>query len=129
MFTIQQIKDAHSKVKSGADFPNYIQDLIKLGVKSYETFVFDCHAEYFGADQYKITSEGKYSPLTIADTSNTEQFKHYLKIHQQGQTDYLTFCNHAAECGVEKWKVDTIQMTCTYYDKACAKMLEEKISS
>lgn len=33
MFTIEQIKEAHSKVKSGADFPNYIQDLIILGVK------------------------------------------------------------------------------------------------
>lgn len=32
MFTIQQIKDAHSKVKSGADFPAYIQDIKKLGV-------------------------------------------------------------------------------------------------
>ena len=32
MFTIQQIKDAHSKVKSGADFPQYMQDIIALGV-------------------------------------------------------------------------------------------------
>ena len=32
MFTIQQIKDAHSKVKSGADFPKYMQDIIALGV-------------------------------------------------------------------------------------------------
>jgi hypothetical protein len=28
MFTITQIKEAHSKVKSGADFPAYIQGLI-----------------------------------------------------------------------------------------------------
>ncbi len=33
MFTIEQIKEAHAKVKSGADFPNYIHDLIILGVK------------------------------------------------------------------------------------------------
>ena len=30
MFTIAQIKEAHDKVKSGADFPKYIQDLINL---------------------------------------------------------------------------------------------------
>ena len=30
MFTIKQIKDAHSKVKSGADFPKYMQDIIVL---------------------------------------------------------------------------------------------------
>lgn len=28
MFTLDQIKAAHNKVKSGADFPAYIQDLI-----------------------------------------------------------------------------------------------------
>ena len=38
MFTIQQIKEAHSKVKSGADFPKYVHDIIALGVTSYETF-------------------------------------------------------------------------------------------
>lgn len=127
MFTIQQIKDAHSKVKSGADFPNYIKDLISLGVKSYDTFVADGHAVYFGESDYKIQSEPKYAEIVVSDTNNTEQFKHYLKIHQQGQTDYLTFCNHSAECGVEKWKVDTSAMTCTYYDKAGNRMLEEII--
>jgi hypothetical protein len=32
MFAVEQIKTAHSKVKSGADFPAYIQDIKKLGV-------------------------------------------------------------------------------------------------
>jgi hypothetical protein len=41
MFTIEQIKSAHTKVKSGADFPNYFKDLIQLGVTSYEAFVAD----------------------------------------------------------------------------------------
>lgn len=31
MFTIEQIKTAHSQVKSGADFPAYIQEIKKLG--------------------------------------------------------------------------------------------------
>ena len=43
MFTIDQIKEAHSKVKSGADFPQYVQDLIKLGVIHYTTYVRDGH--------------------------------------------------------------------------------------
>lgn len=127
MFTIQQIKEAHAKVKSGADFPNYIQDLIQLGVKSYETFVSDGHAVYFGTSESQTNSEGKYTELSVADTSNIEQFKQQLKAHQQGETDYLTFCNNAAESGVEKWKVDTDKMTCIYYDKSGNKMLQEKI--
>ncbi len=52
MFTIQQIKEAHAKVKSGADFPKYIQDIIALGVTSFETFVFDNHTDYYGKDNY-----------------------------------------------------------------------------
>ena len=39
MFTVNQIKEAHSKVKSGADFPAYIQDIKKLGV--YSRYEFD----------------------------------------------------------------------------------------
>lgn len=48
MFAIEQIKTAHSKVKSGADFLNYVQDLIKLGITSYETLVADGKTTYFG---------------------------------------------------------------------------------
>ena len=29
MFELKEIKEAHSKVKTGTDFPNYVQDLIK----------------------------------------------------------------------------------------------------
>ncbi len=127
MFQLTQIKDAHAKVKSGADFPAYIQDLIQLGVLSYDTFVMDGHSVFNGADNYTIQSEPKYAPLNIAQLSNPEKFKQYLQLHQQGQTDYPAFCNHAAETGVEKWTVDMNTMTCTYYNSLQGKMLEEKI--
>ena len=39
MFTLKQIKAAHSKVKSGADFPKYIADIKKLAVNAFETSV------------------------------------------------------------------------------------------
>lgn len=41
MFTAEQIKAAHSKVKSGADFPSYIQEIKALGVTHYEAHVED----------------------------------------------------------------------------------------
>lgn len=129
MFTIEQIKTAHSKVKSGADFPSYVQDLIELGVVCYNSYVKDGHAEYFGKDGYKVLSDAKYPTLNVVEKSDSEAFIIRLKIHQQGQTDYLTFCNDAAGLGVEKWVVDTQKMTCTYYDLVGNKMLEEKIPS
>lgn len=127
MFTVEQIKAAHSKVKSGADFPEYIQDIKQLGVTAYETWVVDSHTEYFGKDHYKTKSGPMYKNLVIADDSNKEKFGHCLKIHQQGKTDYLTFCKDCAETGIEKWFVLLDAMTCTYYDKEGNEILVEQI--
>jgi len=129
MFTIEQVKAAHAKVKSGADFHSYVQDLIRLGVKSYDTFVTDGHGEYEGKDNYKVLSAAEYETLHIVDESNSEAFMRNLKMHQQGKTDYATFCSDAADAGVEKWTVDMQEMTCTYYDKAGNKLLTETIPS
>ena len=127
MFTVEQINQAHEKVKSGADFPKYIQEIKQMGVTSFETWVTDSHTEYFGENNYQTKSLPQYENLTIADSSNREKFCRYLKIHQQGETDYLTFCRHCAETGIEKWFVCLDEMTCTYYDKAKNKILIEPI--
>jgi len=127
MFTLDQIKAAHAKVKSGADFSNYVQDLIKLGVTFYETYVSDGHTDYLGMNDYKTSSAPKYSQLIIGERSDVEQFRLDLKAHQQGKTDYATFCNDCAKSGVEKWTVRMDKMTCAYYDKAGNKLLVEAI--
>ena len=129
MFTIQQIKEAHSKVKSGADFPKYMQDIIALGVTSFETSVFDNHTNYCGNDNFQRSSEGFSETLVIADKSNIEQFKSDLKAHQQGKTDYTMFLNDCAKSGVEKWIVVIDKMTCSYYDKVGNEMVVEIIPS
>jgi len=127
MFTVEQIKAAHSKVKSGADFPAYIKEIKQFGVTHYETFVSDGHTDYFGANGYKTTAPAKYPELTIAEIPNTKLFKAELKEHQQGKTDYLTFISMCAAFGIEKWAVCMDKMTCTYYNKAGNEILIEKI--
>jgi uncharacterized protein YbcV (DUF1398 family) len=127
MFTIEQIKTAHSKVKSGADFPAYIQEIKKLGVTHYETFVADGHTDYYGENDFKTSSPAKYDTLKISETSNLDQFKADIKAHQQGKTDYPTFCNDCAKSGIEKWAVRMDEMTCTYFDTAGYELLVEKI--
>jgi uncharacterized protein YbcV (DUF1398 family) len=127
MFSIDQIKEAHAKVKSGADFPAYVQDLIKLGIASYITYVSDGHTRYFGKENYSIQSDARYPPMKLAKKSDQERFRYCLKIHQEGQTDYPTFCKDAAATGVEKWVTDLDKMTCTYFDLSGNKMLVEKI--
>jgi len=127
MFTVEQIENAHSKVQSGADFPNYIQEIKKLGVKAFETWVKDSHTEYFGENNFTTNSEPKYGNLVIADQSDKEKFSNYLKNHQKGKTDYMTFCRDCAETGIEKWFVDLDKFTCTYYDKTGNLILTEEI--
>jgi uncharacterized protein YbcV (DUF1398 family) len=127
MFTVEKIKSAHSKVKSGADFPAYIQDLKKIGVTNYETFVSDGHTNYYGVDDYKTSSMAMYEVLSIAEISNTSQFKADLIAHQQGKTNYPTFCSDCAKSGIEKWNVSINKMTCTYYDKSGNEILVEQI--
>jgi len=127
MFTIAQIQQAHSKVKSGADFPKYIQEIKKLGVVTFTTWVNDSHTEYFRNNDFQINSDPKYNNLDIANTSDKDQFIAYLKSHQKGETDYFLFCKHCAETGIEKWIVDLQLMTCIFFDKENNEILVEKI--
>lgn len=127
MFTEEQIIAAHSKVKSGADFPNYIKHISALGVTHYEAYVHDGHIEYHGINNDTVKVPEKYPFLTVADTADQETFKAGLKDHQNGKTDYLTFIKMCADCGIEKWEVQINKMTCTYFDKKEKVILVEQI--
>ena len=127
MFTVEQIKEAHSKVKSGADFPAYIQEIKALGVIHYEAYVSDGHIDYHGYNDYTVKVLAKYTSLVVVDSTDSELFKIELKAHQQGKTDYFTFCKDCAENGIEKWIVNLDEMTCIYYDKIGNEILVEQI--
>jgi uncharacterized protein YbcV (DUF1398 family) len=127
MFTIEQIKAAHEEVKTGEDFPKYIQDIKALGVKAFTTYVSDNHTEYHSVNGDAVQSPGMYGLLPIADETNIEEFMQDLAIHQDGQTGYYRFCQDCARSGIERWVVDLDDMTCIYYDKAGAEILVEEI--
>jgi len=127
MFSIEQIKEAHSDVKSGVDFPAYVQKINRIGVTKYETYTLDGHSLYMGKDGFRIESSAIYTPLQVSEQSNKDQFQQDLKANQTGKTDFITFCNDSARSGIEKWVVDTAAMTCTYYDKAGNEVLVEKV--
>ncbi|NML65468.1 DUF1398 family protein [Hymenobacter sp. RP-2-7] len=127
MFTLDQIKAIHSRVKSGADFPQYVQELKALGVLRYDLYVADGHAEYVGPQGYSLASAPGPNCLTIAASGSPAQLTQALGNHQQGLTDYPTFCHQAAEAGVEKWTINILEMTCTYYDRQAMELLVERI--
>jgi uncharacterized protein YbcV (DUF1398 family) len=127
MFTTAQIKQAHGKVKSGADFPAYIKEIKTLGVTSYEAYVTDGHIDYFGSNNYQVSTPAKYEAISIASHTDADQFKADLKAHQQGKTDYPTFCSDCAKSGIVKWAVNMEKMTCTYYGTTGEEVLVELI--
>lgn len=127
MFTIDQLKSAHSKVKSGADYPHYVQEIIRLGVSGYETYVEDGNTIYSGIEKERIESGPKYKRIIINEKSDKDKFQADLKSHQEGKTNFHTFCLDAAHSGVEKWIVNMTAMTCTYLDKAGKILVVETI--
>ena len=127
MFTIDQIHEAFHKVKSGADFPQFVQDLKAIGVTHYDNYVADGHTVYYGADNFTVNGEPKYPVMAINPGSSADQLQHAITIHQQGQTDYPTFCTQAAAAGVEKWTTHMLEMTVTYVDQQGNKLVVEPI--
>jgi len=127
MFTIEAIKAAHAKVKTGADYPAYVAEIIAIGVTGYETRVSDGNTIYFGAGSFQIQSGPKYGSIPVADKSNQAKFLKDLKAHQQGATDFPAFCLDSARSGIEKWVADLSAMTCTYFDKAGTALVVESI--
>lgn len=91
---------------------------------AYDTFVSDGHAVYIGNPE-PIVSPAKYETLTVTEVVNAEKFLTQLKLHQSGGTDYMTFCQECAANGVEKWTLDLIAKTCTYYDRTGNEMIVE----
>jgi uncharacterized protein YbcV (DUF1398 family) len=129
MFTIEAIKAAHAKVKTGADYPAYVREIIAMGISGYETLVSDGSTAYFGAGGFQIRSLPKYSFIPVTEKSNPAKFREDLKAHQQGKTDFPGFCQDCAASGVEKWMADLSGMTCTYFDKAGTALVVESIPS
>lgn len=127
MFTVEQIKAAHGKVKSGADFPSFIAEINSLGVTHYEAYVSDGHTDYHAGNDHTARVLAKCDAIAIADKLQIEKFKAELLAHQQGKTDYLTFIKMCAETGIEKWEICIEKMSCTYFDKAGNEILTEQI--
>lgn len=124
---MKQIKAVHARVKSGADFPRYVQDLKALGVTHYDIFVDDGRAVYYSTDGSTLIGQASYTPKRIAGQGSAVTLKQALTSHQQGQTTYLTFCEQAAEAGVAKWTTHVLAMDVTYVDRQGAELLVEVI--
>jgi uncharacterized protein YbcV (DUF1398 family) len=127
MFTLEQIKQAYDKVKTEADFAVYIKELIQLRIKGYDSLIIDGRVVYYGNTDHEASTDKKYANLSIAATANKERFIECLVMHESNQTDYYTFCQQAAQCGIAKCRLDIIEMTCTYLSAEGDAIVIEKL--
>jgi len=127
MFTVQQIKAVHATVKSGADFPRYVQEIKALGLVKYEFMVADGRTIYFGADNYQVEAPPIYPVKTINPVAQIAQMMENIRHHQAGGSDFLTICAQAAAAGVHHWEVNAYTMLCSYYDVNGQRMIAEPI--
>ncbi|MBL4932181.1 DUF1398 domain-containing protein [Clostridium paridis] len=114
MFTKEQIEIAHNKVKSGADFPKYVNEIKNMGVKSHEVVLLDGTWIFKGSDGQVVRFKRGLENVHVSTQPSPEKFKEILSMHQRGETDYPTFCIQAGETGVERWISDFEHMTVTY---------------
>lgn len=127
MITLTDIETAQSKIGAASDFPQYIQDLKKLGIQKFSTLVENSQSVYWQKGGEPIVSAWKYKTLTIASKTDENTFVECLKMHQEGRTDYFTFCEDCAKSGIERWVMDLDQMTCTYIDHSGHEILVENV--
>jgi uncharacterized protein YbcV (DUF1398 family) len=127
MFNLEDIHIAEAKVKSGSDFPAFIQEIKDMGVTRNDVYVINGMSTYFGNDDEVVQGPPIYEDLIIEQESSISGIREALKIHQNGETDYHTFCRQAAVAGVEKWVTDLNEMTVTYLDMAGNELVVEQI--
>lgn len=127
MFAAQQIKAAYAKVKSGADYPRYVQELRKLGVTRYDFVVENGVNVFYGNNGFSLEIENHYDCLRVDHRSSREKLQRAISTHQKGQTDFKAFRAQAADAGIEKWVSDLEKMQVLYYDKSGVLLLSEPI--
>ena len=128
MFTLDQIKQSYDKVKTEADFAIYIQELINLGIKGYDTHLNDGSVVYYTDSDFNLSTDTKYPALPITAIANKERFIECLVMHENGQTDYYTFCQQATQCGIAKCRINIVELTSTYLSNEGDAIIIEKIN-
>jgi len=127
MFNKNQILTAFAKVKSGSDFPTLVQELKSIGVQNFDHIVKTGTDIFYGDNGFSLQINFPQPPIEISIHTSIEKLKTALKLHQSGETDYLTFCIQAGASGVNLWTCDLNSMTVIYEDLLRNIMVSENI--
>ncbi|HDZ3299567.1 TPA: DUF1398 family protein [Staphylococcus aureus] len=114
-FTLSAIQQAHQQF-TGVDFPKLFKAFKDMGMTYNIVNIQDGTATYVHQSEGDIVTSSVKSNHPVAPRSNQSIVQEVLTRHQQGQTDFKTFCDEMAEAGIYKWHIDIQAGTCTYID-------------
>ncbi|HAR4501080.1 TPA: DUF1398 domain-containing protein [Staphylococcus aureus] len=113
--TLSAIQQAHQQF-TGVDFPKLFKAFKDMGMTYNIVNIQDGTATYVHQSEDDIVTSSIKSNHPVAPRSNQSIVQDVLTRHQQGQTDFETFCDEMAEAGIYKWHIDIQAGTCTYID-------------
>lgn len=114
-FTLSEIQQAHQQY-TGVDFPKLFKEFKDMGMTYNIVNIQDGTATYVHQSEDDIVTSSVKSNHPVAPSSNQSIVQDVLTRHQQGQTDFETFCDEMAEAGIYKWHIDIQAGTYTYID-------------
>ncbi|HCY9966848.1 TPA: DUF1398 family protein [Staphylococcus aureus] len=114
-FKLSAIQQAHQQF-TGVDFPKLFKAFKDMGMTYNIVNIQDGTATYVHQSEDDIVTSSVKSNHHVAPSSNQSIVQDVLTRHQQGQTDFETFCDEMAQAGIYKWHIDIQAGTCTYID-------------
>ena len=101
-FTLSAIQQAHQQF-TGVDFPKLFKAFKDMGMTYNIVNIQDGTATYVHQSEDDIVTSSVKSNHPVAQKSNKTIVQDVLTRHQQGQTDFETFCDEMAEAGIYKY--------------------------
>ncbi|HCY1491980.1 TPA: DUF1398 family protein [Staphylococcus aureus] len=114
-FKLSAIQQAHQQF-TGVDFPKLFKAFKDMGMTYNIVNIQDGTATYVHQSEDDIVTSSVKSNHPVAPSLNQSIVQDVLTRHQQGQTDFETFCDEMAQAGIYKWHIDIQAGTCTYID-------------
>ncbi|EFB45439.1 hypothetical protein SARG_00484 [Staphylococcus aureus subsp. aureus C101] len=114
-FKLSAIQQAHQQF-TGVDFPKLFKAFKDMGMTYNIVNIQDGTATYVHQSEDDIVTSSVKSNHPVVPSSNQSIVQDVLTRHQQGQTDFETFCDEMAQAGIYKWHIDIQAGTCTYID-------------
>ncbi|MBO1198701.1 DUF1398 family protein [Staphylococcus simiae] len=125
-FSLSAIEQAHQQY-TGVDFPKLFAAFKDMGMTYNTVNIQKGIATYIHPMEEDVIAESVKANSNIAGIADVKVVQDVLIRHQQGQTDFPTFCNEIAQAGIYKWLIDINQGTCTYLDLQDNAIVSEQI--